>query len=378
MVKLDLKFRPRKKKKKLLMPLRALVVLSNSVGQKRDPTQSSNDVLTQVTDSADNTDEDREYVHHHDDLDETRIIDDSQHPETNEDSKFEKDLDAERVSCSSSSNSDVSYSDDIDLQDLNLDVEHCETVREVLIDKGLVDHFNSNCGGKQKPGVIEYILRRTSKFLIWTYFYNHLSDLETHSVIPWYADLIECNYTLLERFVTLYLDEIRGLTASTCYNYLCDIAKSFKWFIWYRHNRCSESPVDGISAGGFNDLINQLRKNLKPAKQKQRVANTLRKMVAKGRFPSGGIHELRQHLEDGIKWAISVDPITVINRKVDYNRFLSIIINALYLFSAQGRIGGIQDIRIGQYEELIREGFVTSYNFKTVGKFIQQPITVSN
>jgi hypothetical protein len=38
---------------------------------------------------------------------------------------------------------------------------------------------------------------------------------------------------------------------------------------------------------------------------------------------------------------------------------------------------GIQDIRIGQYEELLREGFVCSYNFKTVGKFIQQPITTS-
>jgi hypothetical protein len=351
MVKLDLKFRPRKKKKKLLMPLRALAVLnsnassSNSVDsfhvcQKRDNNDVSNhrvDVIESAIDE-DNADEYIESVHH-DDFDETNIIDDSQQPETIEESEFERDLEAERVSCSSS-NSDVSYSDDIDLQDLKLDVEHCEPVRTVLIDKGLIDHFNSNCGGKQKPGVIVYILRRTSQFLIWTYFYYHSSDLESHSVIPWYADLIECNYTLLERFVTLYLDEIRGLSASTCYNYLCDIAKSFKWFIWYRHNRCSENPVDGISAGGFNDLINQLRKNLKPAKQKQRVANTLRKMVAKGRFPSGGIHELRQHLEDGIKWAISVDPITVINRKVDYNRFLSIIINALYLFSAQGRIGG--------------------------------------
>ena len=285
MVKLDLKFRPRKKKKKLLMPLRALAVLnsnassSNSVDsfhvcQKSDNNDVSNhriDVIESAIDE-DNADEYIESVHH-DDFDETNIIDDSQQPETIEESEFERDLEAERVSCSSS-NSDVSYSDDIDLQDLKLDVEHCEPVRTVLIDKGLIDHFNSNCGGKQKPGVIVYILRRTSQFLIWTYFYYHSSDLESHSVIPWYADLIECNYTLLERFVTLYLDEIRGLSASTCYNYLCDIAKSFKWFIWYRHNRCSENPVDGISAGGFNDLINQLRKNLKPAKQKQRVANT--------------------------------------------------------------------------------------------------------
>ena len=373
------------------MPLRASAVANRNAS-------SSNSAYSFLGEL--NAEEDREYVQH--DLDETQLIDDdSQHPpaeSTEEESKFEKDLEAERVSCNSSNKSDESYSDDIDLQDLKLDVEHCESVRKVLIDNGLVDHFNSYCGGKQKPGVIEYILRRTSQFLIWTYFYHHSRDLESHSVIPWNADLIENNYTLLERFVTLYLDEIRGLTASTCYNYLCDIAKSFKWFIWYRHNRCSENPVDGISAGGFSDLINQLRKNLKPAKQKQRVANTLRKMVAKGRFPSGGIHELRQHLEDGIKWAISIDPVSVINRKVDYNRFLSIIINALYLFSAQGRIGGelqykytyfcyiyyfishsgIQDIRIGQYEELVREGFVTSYNFKTVGKFIQQPITVSN
>jgi len=206
MVKLDLKFRPRKKKKKLLMPLRALAVLnsnassSNSVDsfhvcQKSDNNDVSNhriDVIESAIDE-DNADEYIESVHH-DDFDEKYIIDDSQQPETIEESEFERDLEAERVSCSSS-NSDVSYSDDIDLQDLKLDVEHCEPVRTVLIDKGLIDHFNSNCVGKQKPGVIVYILRRTSQFLIWTYFYYHSSDLESHSVIPWYADLIECYYT---------------------------------------------------------------------------------------------------------------------------------------------------------------------------------------
>jgi len=242
-----------------------------------------------------------------------------------------------------SSDSDSSYKDGnivTNVEDLKLDTAHCNSVGDVLIDKGIIAHFNSLCGGKQKPGVLKYIVRRTSQLLVWTYFYQFLVDLKPDSVIQWYAELIESHYLCLERFVTGYLDEIRGLSASTCYNYLCDITKSFKWFIWYRHNRRNEYPVDGTTAGGFADLLSQLRKNLKPAQQKQRVANTLRNMVANNRFPKGGIHELRQHLEDGIQWAISVSPDTIINRKLDYNRFLSIIVNALYLFSPQGRIGG--------------------------------------
>ena len=342
MVKSDISFRVSSRKtKKKLKPLRRALArnsLTNHV--------TSREYLVSVSSSSDISNQNRDEIestvgnetNEEDDKGEVDCnVEELQ--ETSSEIK-EEDLNVVDDSSSSSSNSDSSYSDDKDPQNSKLDVGHCISVGKVLIEKGLVEHFNSLCGGKQKAGVIKYILRRTSQLLIWTFFYKQSSDLVAGSVIQWYAELIEQNYTLLERFVTSYLDETRGLTAATCYNYLCDIAKSFKWFIWYRRDRCNENPVDGNSAGGFNDLINQLRKNLKPARQKQRVAHTLRNMVAKHRFPPGGINELRTYIEDGIQWAISIDPLTVINRRIDYNRFLSIIISALYLFSAQGRIGG--------------------------------------
>jgi hypothetical protein len=262
----------------------------------------------------------------------------------NEGNNPRSDDDDDEYECNdSSSGSDSSYKDEtivINVRDLKLNATHCSLVGKVLMDKGIAEHFNSLCGGRQKPVVLKYIVRRTSQLLIWTHFYHFLTNLTIDSVIQWFAELIETYYMCLERFVTWYLDEIQGLSASTCYNYLCDLAKAFKWFIWYRHDRRNEYPVDGTSAGGFADLLTQLRKNLKPAQQKQRVENTLRNMVANHRFPKGGIHELRQHLEDGIHWAISISPDKIVSRKLDYNRFLSIIVNALYLFSPQGRIGG--------------------------------------
>ncbi len=327
-------FRPRKKR---LLPLRSIGVMKkeNSIRMEKK----------EICSDEESTYEGNQRGDYQFDASVCKMIDEgfaSQFSSANK--PCSDDDDEDDVECNdSSSGSDSSYKDEtivINVRDLKIDVSLCSSVGKVLTDKGIVEHFHSLCGGRQKPAVLKYIVRRTSQLLIWTHFYHFHTNLAIDSVIQWFAELIETYYMCLERFVTWYLDEIKGLSASTCYNYLCDLTKSFKWFIWYRHDRRNEYPVDGTSAGGFADLLTQLRKNLKPAQQKQRVDNTLRNMVENHRFPKGGIHELRQHLEDGIHWAISVSPEKVINRKLDYNRFLSIIVNALYLFSPQGRIGG--------------------------------------
>jgi len=334
----SLSFRPRKRRR--LRPLRARSIKKELIDKDIvDQNIGIKEINNGTTAEESNCEADE--VVYNDMIDENQMI-----IKTSKKESLKRDYDSSKNSddeYNCSSDSDSSYKDDVsvlNVEELKLDAALCTSVGKILIDKGMVKHFNSLCGGKQKPVVLKYIVRRTSQLLVWTYFCHFLTHLNTDSVIQWYADLIENQYMCLERFVSIYLDDMRGLSASTCYNYLCDITKSFKWFIWYRHDRGNEYPVEGISAGGFADLLSQLRKNLKPAQQKQRVANTLRNMVANHRFPKGGIHELRQHLEDGIQWAISVAPATVISRKIDYNRFLSIIVNALYLFSPQGRIGG--------------------------------------
>ena len=49
------------------------------------------------------------------------------------------------------------------------------------------------------------------------------------------------------------------------------------------------------------------------------------------------------------------------------------IMNVLYCFSCQGRVGAIEDLTLIQGEELLQEGVILSTKYKTRAKFGYQP-----
>jgi len=272
--------------------------------------------------------------------------------------------------------------DDESLYDSSLGndrVDRCSAVVNILKDKGIERHYSSLAGGGLRATAIKYIIQRTAMLLIWTHDSMTQRDLPlvTKEVLSWFFEVITTHYLLVEKFLTEYLDKLRRFSASTCINYICDFIKAITWFVWFREGRIQEFKIGTNDDRGILYLLQQLKKSLKPSLKKQRLANSLENMIAHRRFPVGGIAKLQVIMTDDIQWAYSIDPYCVSRSRAIYNQFLSILVSALYVFSPQGRVGGIQDIRISQYSALLHDGYTTSSNFKTVGKYLMQPITIS-
>jgi hypothetical protein len=279
--------------------------------------------------------QDQDELYFHDE-----IIDNQKTSDTNDDlddGEYIQDLqdggDDSGISLVSKNQEPTNYNQDIKIETINM-------VKVSLEERGIKDYFQSKCGGLKRPHVTSYIVHRVALLLAWTYQFFHLLLLPAQEVIAWFAVLITVEYELLEKFVSRYLDQFKGLSASTCSNYLCDISKTVNWFIYFRDNRRSEHGIDPLAVGGFTALLSILKKNFKPAIQKQKLANTLARMVTTNRFPHGGIFQLRQLLHDGLKWAESVSVEIITGQKYYYNKWISVLINAMYMFSSQGRIGG--------------------------------------
>ncbi len=63
-----------------------------------------------------------------------------------------------------------------------------------------------------------------------------------------------------------------------------------------------------------------------------------------GHFPSGGLTQLQEVMVEDIEWAKDIDEHLVRTCIQSYNKFLAILIGAMYCESPQGRIGGKKKI----------------------------------
>jgi len=243
----------------------------------------------------------------------------------------------------SSQNSNVSVKNIVENKisiEQNIDHTNWEIVNSFLANKGMKDHFESVLGGGMKTEAIKYIIRRTAELLIWTYQYKNKSLLEEGSVIYWFQTLILSDYILVQPFASKYLSGYRQLSPSTCLSYLTDFGKAINWFIWFRDHREVEFPIEGASAGGILSICSKLKKSYKPSLRKQRLNKTLEHLVESGHFPSGGLTQLQEVMVEDIEWAKDIDEHLVRTCIQSYNKFLAILIGAMYCESPQGRIGG--------------------------------------
>lgn len=226
------------------------------------------------------------------------------------------------------------------LVDYKCDSSEWERVCEVLIKKGIKDHFESMIGGEMTAVAVNYLIRRTSFFLSWTHQHSQTLILQEEDVIQWFHTLIVKEYFMVQKYTAKYLSGYRRFTPSTCLNYLNDFTKAINWFIWFREMREIECPIEATEAGGILVLCSKLKKSLKPSLRKQRLSKTLEHLQESGSFPVGGLPELQRALVEDIEWAKGIDELLVRTCFQTYNKFMSVLIAAFYCESPQGRIGG--------------------------------------
>ena len=64
--------------------------------------------------------------------------------------------------------------------------------------------------------------------------------------------------------------------------------------------------------------------------------------------------------------------------KETYRRFVGIFLSSLYVFSPQGRCQGIEDLKFGQAQELLHDGYTQTTKFKTQARWGFQPVTLAD
>jgi hypothetical protein len=114
--------------------------------------------------------------------------------------------------------------------------------------------------------------------------------------------------------------------------------------------------------------------------------NDIETMIENRQLPAGGLKELQQYVLKDLQWVKSWTEALIESTerkhtncvgKDEYYRFMQILYASLYVYSPQGRISGIESMKLRQVDEMLQNGCALSTKFKTNSTFGYQPVTTS-
>ena len=282
---------------------------------------------------------------------------------------------------------------------------HVEIAAE-LEQMGLHDHLVFAI--QRREAHIKTVANRYALFLEWLLDTHDrfkectLDTLQLHIKI-----FIAEEYDVLISYVQ-YLSQHKHYQPATVVGHLDDIRLCCMWFVLFRNKRVvAESRMDQPEMLGFNTSIKHVRRimNKKVQKQsmiaietqlninptltimscmqdkKKRSEQTMTSLVQLRLLPEGDprtqLQTLQQEVLNQFMWIRQHDAKQLPVDKDTYRRLMGIIIAALYVFSPQGRCQGIEDLKLGQVEQLLQEGYAQTTKFKTQAKWGFQPVTLS-
>ncbi len=84
--------------------------------------------------------------------------------------------------------------------------------------------------------------------------------------------------------------------------------------------------------------------------------------------------ELQDAVKAKLSWAqhfvkLSTKQGTTFIDEDIYSEFMSLLYSAMYVFVVQGRLSGLQSIKLSQLTQLFTKGYAMSSQFKTAAKF---------
>lgn len=93
--------------------------------------------------------------------------------------------------------------------------------------------------------------------------------------------------------------------------------------------------------------------------------------------PRTQLQTLQREVHNQFNWIRKHETKKLGVDKETYKRFMGIFLASLYVFSPQGRCQGIEDLKFGQVEALLNEGYINTTKFKTQAKWGYQPVTLA-
>jgi hypothetical protein len=232
-------------------------------------------------------------------------------------------------------------------------------------------YLNSNMGGALSTADILTVKNRVVKFLLWTKKEGNGESIDT---LQWVKILCKERYILLSLYCE-YLEITMLQVPGTIKIILLNLTK---FFMWCCHHRKGEPKIKPKHLTVILELISRINSSMGKAcrHRKSNSSNSLQSKVANRQLPANGLQDLRDAVAKSLLWIeTNKDVIVRGNDKWVHGHFLGIFITAMYTH-AQGRIGGILDLKADQLEELLNAYYAMTNHFKTRARFGYQAFII--
>ena len=278
---------------------------------------------------------------------------------------------------------DANYTEDIDIDTdainkrIKEELRIHKLVQEIIVGSDLSSHLSSKFGGQKSAKSIKTLIGRVSHALSWICvemkLEDNLDDMIRRILMDLSGAMVIISYAE-------YLEKVMCRRSSTVLSYAEDLWKFLKWYVMYEGQRVSSvsRTLSTADLSFVNDAISSIRSIYKKSKAQELASSCdIENLVNSSHWPKGGLNELQACIKSELVWISEIDENTTID-SIFYNEFTKVMSSALYLFSPQGRKMGIEDTRLCQKEELMREGVILSGKLKTKISFEYQPVTAGD
>jgi hypothetical protein len=238
---------------------------------------------------------------------------------------------------------------------------------------GLQEYLGSFLGKAKTTENIATCVKRLINYLFWSHIQiNGEKFVWEIPIVDWLVIVLTEHYAKFAEYAS-YLEKRKGFSASTVCGHLYDIVEVSKWMGYFNVNYSGTNKID---LGGFMYVAQAMRKAYSKIKKTHMTENDLEMSIANRRLPVGGIKSLMRCVKNDIATA-KEDYCNGSIDKFGYKHFMELLFASLYVFSVNGRCGGIEDMKYHQGEQLINHGFAMSRVFKTQATYGYQPVIIS-
>jgi hypothetical protein len=277
----------------------------------------------------------------------------------------------------------------MNLSDINLEVSKYMVL---LNEYGLKNHFKSSAGGKIQDKKIKAINRGLCSCVHWIYnlhqppvvrlSYNS-GEFNEYTFMKYVRLFITRDYSLLSSY-SEYCEQYNQLKSTTMKGLISDIYSGIKWFILFKNT--TEFTVKQNQIFGIDQVVSGLRRCLSKEMKKNKPDASLSQVTYDMKLPeaSSGVEQLQILQRHIIEQTESMNSIInkVLNDnllvKSEYILFMRILYSSLYLFTAQGRIGGVESLLYKDGNQLLTDNYTLTSKFKTEATFGKQPILLGD
>jgi len=268
--------------------------------------------------------------------------------------------------------------------------EDINELKEVLTVIGFRNYLEDPVLGLCKTtDMVTFSLLSIARFLLWTHLCLKKVPLElsTDAVLRWSKILISKKATVVQQFQAFLVEALK-FSPDSIIHFVSRLKEYVEWFRMFRSER-SLDPFK-IKQSKYDKFMTICSRIMKGARQLRRKrlkmksgsqTNAMDEAIANRQLPQGGLKELQDTVAAEMQWIYAF--CTSVRRgpglvdEPTYQQLMCLLIASMYVFAPQGRISGIQDLKVKDAPELM-ESFATSKEFKTSSTYGMQAVTMSD